>query len=311
MTRPGGSPPASSIFNVPRRQFKLKVRVQIDIFHFQNSNLVTGSVLANPATMVPKPMVSKLEVLIKHLAVCQAVGEDVSSHGALLKEHRHPSKLSGRDKENGHYTGTPGRSLLGHAGSLPFSGSSTPTSAPPGTPGSFWGGGRLARTDTQLIGRSSAQSTPRALSSASSSSTTSRAPGKRRLSESTYTSYLGIGDDPYAFPPRLSAEYQADYCKLLLSGNCAFRLAELPYWQHFFRKWIPGAPAPSRFTLSGRILDEEAARVLDGMKLHLQGRYGTGQSDGWKTITKASIIASMVNAEYEASATLLDRRFCS
>ncbi|KAH9889016.1 ribonuclease H-like domain-containing protein [Cubamyces lactineus] len=35
------------------------------------------------------------------------------------------------------------------------------------------------------------------------------------------------------------------------------------------------------------------------MKTHLQGRYGTGQSDGWKSIAKTSIIASMINAEYD------------
>ncbi|KAI8977718.1 ribonuclease H-like domain-containing protein [Trametes punicea] len=118
-------------------------------------------------------------------------------------------------------------------------------------------------------------------------------------SELEYTAYLGVGSDALAFPPRLKDEFQTDFCKLLLSGNCAFRLAEAPYWRYFFTKWIPGSELPSRQAASGRILDAEADRVLDGMKMHLQGRYGTGQSDGWKSISKASIIASMVNVEYD------------
>ncbi|KAI0366485.1 hypothetical protein BV20DRAFT_1095359, partial [Pilatotrama ljubarskyi] len=118
-------------------------------------------------------------------------------------------------------------------------------------------------------------------------------------SESEYAAYLGVGSDALAFPPRLKDEFQTDFCKLLLSGNCAFRLAEAPYWRYFFTKWIPGSELPSRQAVSGRILDAEADRVVEGMKIHLQGRYGTGQSDGWKSISKASIIASMVNAEYD------------
>ncbi|RDX44053.1 hypothetical protein OH76DRAFT_1360237, partial [Lentinus brumalis] len=73
----------------------------------------------------------------------------------------------------------------------------------------------------------------------------------------------------------------------------------LPYWRHFFEKWIPGVPLPTRQALAGRICDAEADRIIDNMKARLRGRYSTGQSDGWKNIAKTSIIASMVNAEYE------------
>ncbi|KAH9848416.1 hypothetical protein C2E23DRAFT_716286, partial [Lenzites betulinus] len=94
--------------------------------------------------------------------------------------------------------------------------------------------------------------------------------------------------------------FQTEFMKLLLTGNCAFRAAELPYWRAFFAKWIPGSQLPSRQAASGRILDAEAARVLKALKDYLHGRFVTGQSDGWKSIAKHSIIASMINAEYEA-----------
>ncbi|KII90039.1 hypothetical protein PLICRDRAFT_76459, partial [Plicaturopsis crispa FD-325 SS-3] len=51
--------------------------------------------------------------------------------------------------------------------------------------------------------------------------------------------------------------------------------------------------------LSGCILDEEAHKVLEGMKPAVRGKVATGQCDGWKSNTKTSLIASMMNVEYK------------
>ncbi|KAM6491335.1 hypothetical protein JOM56_013109 [Amanita muscaria] len=40
----------------------------------------------------------------------------------------------------------------------------------------------------------------------------------------------------------------------------------------FIEKWIPGAIVPDRRTLSGPILDREAGKVEDKLKLKLKGR---------------------------------------
>ncbi|EMD37962.1 hypothetical protein CERSUDRAFT_29916, partial [Gelatoporia subvermispora B] len=48
----------------------------------------------------------------------------------------------------------------------------------------------------------------------------------------------------------------------------------------------------------GRILDQESHKVVVDMKTRVKGRYGTGQCDGWKNITKTSLVASMINVEY-------------
>jgi hypothetical protein len=67
----------------------------------------------------------------------------------------------------------------------------------------------------------------------------------------------------------------------------------------FVQKWIPGAIVPDRRTLSGPILDREAAKVEDRLKQKLQGRLATFTTDGWKNKAKQSIVASMVSVASE------------
>ncbi|KIK78817.1 hypothetical protein PAXRUDRAFT_162969 [Paxillus rubicundulus Ve08.2h10] len=55
---------------------------------------------------------------------------------------------------------------------------------------------------------------------------------------------------------------------------------------------------PGSKQLSGRILDEEAEKVIEGMKPKVKNRFATGQCDGWKNIVKSSIVASMINVEH-------------
>ena len=50
--------------------------------------------------------------------------------------------------------------------------------------------------------------------------------------------------------------------------------------------------------LSGQILDEEATKVVETMKMVVHGRYPTGQCNGWKKVNKSSIIAMTINVEY-------------
>ncbi|KIK79699.1 hypothetical protein PAXRUDRAFT_160608 [Paxillus rubicundulus Ve08.2h10] len=53
-----------------------------------------------------------------------------------------------------------------------------------------------------------------------------------------------------------------------------------------------------RKQLSGCILDEEAGKVVEEMKQVLKENFVMGQSDGWKNITKTSLVASLINVEY-------------
>ncbi|KAJ7710712.1 hypothetical protein B0H17DRAFT_914555 [Mycena rosella] len=49
--------------------------------------------------------------------------------------------------------------------------------------------------------------------------------------------------------------------------------------------------------LSGQVLDSLAVQVETDMKSRVVGKLGTGQCDGWKSHTKASIITTLVTVE--------------
>ncbi|KAL6307080.1 ribonuclease H-like domain-containing protein [Sparassis latifolia] len=64
-------------------------------------------------------------------------------------------------------------------------------------------------------------------------------------------------------------------------------------------KWIPGSKTPSENHLAGPVLDREVEQVEVDIKATVAGKIGTGQCDGWKSISKMHIVGSMVNVENE------------
>ncbi len=61
--------------------------------------------------------------------------------------------------------------------------------------------------------------------------------------------------------------------------------------QLFVDKWIPAAVVPDCQTLSGPILDREAGKVEEKLKVKLKERKATFQTDGWKNKAKQAIVA--------------------
>lgn len=96
-------------------------------------------------------------------------------------------------------------------------------------------------------------------------------------------------------------QFAADICQLMIVCNIAWWAVEQPYWHEFFQKWVPGSLMPGHKELSNRILKEEVGKVVDKMKLKVKGRFATGQCDGWKNMSKTSLIASLINVEYIVS----------
>lgn len=92
--------------------------------------------------------------------------------------------------------------------------------------------------------------------------------------------------------------FAAMLCRLMIVCNIPWYAVERPYWRYFFDFWMPSVPMLGREELSGRILDEEAGKCEAAMKSAVQGKFATGQCDGWKDIVKTSIIAVMMNVEY-------------
>ncbi|KAF8345223.1 hypothetical protein F5887DRAFT_836824, partial [Amanita rubescens] len=99
--------------------------------------------------------------------------------------------------------------------------------------------------------------------------------------------------------PHLQQEFGEDFCKLLIATRSAWNTANNPQVRLFVDKWIPGAIVPDRRTLSGSILDREAGKVEEKLKLKLKGRKATFQTDGWKNTAKQAIVATMVSVDFE------------
>jgi hypothetical protein len=115
---------------------------------------------------------------------------------------------------------------------------------------------------------------------------------------------LSLFEDPPpsgrpTWTPAMQAEFGEDICKLLIAIRSPWNSANNPQMHLFFDKWMPGAVVPDRRTLSGPILDREAAKVEEKLKMKLRGRLATYTTDGWKNKAKQSIVASMVSVASE------------
>jgi hypothetical protein len=101
--------------------------------------------------------------------------------------------------------------------------------------------------------------------------------------------------------PAMQSEFGEDLCRLFITIRAPWNSANNPETHLFVQKWIPGGVVPDRRTLSGPILDREAAKVEARLKAKLQGRLATFTTDGWKNKAKQSIVASMVSVASEVS----------
>ncbi|KIL60077.1 hypothetical protein M378DRAFT_14359 [Amanita muscaria Koide BX008] len=125
----------------------------------------------------------------------------------------------------------------------------------------------------------------------------------KRTRVSSFTSPQ-LSDGPQSSAGRvwnspLQQEFGEDFCKLLIATHSSWNTAHNPQVRLFIEKWIPGAIVPDRRTLSGPILDREAGKVEDKLKLKLKGQKATFQTDGWKNKVKQAIVAMMVSVDFE------------
>lgn len=120
---------------------------------------------------------------------------------------------------------------------------------------------------------------------------------KRKRTSSTYDDSPIYGYQPWT--PEMQADFGSDLCRMMIAIRASWNSASNPELRMFFEKWVPGAKVPDRRTLSGPILDREAAKVDEKMKQKLHGELATLTTDGWKNKAKQSIVATMVTAGSE------------
>lgn len=102
---------------------------------------------------------------------------------------------------------------------------------------------------------------------------------------------------PPAWSKEQQEEFDRDLCNVLVSRNWAWSSVHDPVFRDFLKKYIPGCHIPSPEHLSGAVLNKHAAEVEEMMKQTLRGKFATGQCDGWKDVTRASLVASLVTVE--------------
>jgi len=105
--------------------------------------------------------------------------------------------------------------------------------------------------------------------------------------------------------PFLQQEFREDFCKLLIATHSSWNTAHNPQMRLFVEKWILGAIVPNRQTLSGPILDQEAEKVEEKLKLKLREWKATFQTDGWKNKAKQAIVATMVSVDFKVGMQVL------
>ncbi|THH15178.1 hypothetical protein EUX98_g9503 [Antrodiella citrinella] len=99
-------------------------------------------------------------------------------------------------------------------------------------------------------------------------------------------------------PSALQAEFNADLCSLFVALGWAWDGADQDIMRTFIRKYTV-YQAPSAYTLSGPVLDQQAKEVEQRMKSRLSGKLGTGQCDGWKNVARTSVVSSLITVDYE------------
>ncbi|KAI8986109.1 hypothetical protein BD414DRAFT_416319 [Trametes punicea] len=94
-------------------------------------------------------------------------------------------------------------------------------------------------------------------------------------------------------------DFAADLCKMFVMCNIPWNAADNIQMEHFFKKWLPSAKLPDRRKLSGTYLKEAVALVQITVHTNIRGKLATGQSDGWKNISKVSVITSTMSVNRE------------
>lgn len=94
-------------------------------------------------------------------------------------------------------------------------------------------------------------------------------------------------------------ELAQDLCRVFLMCNIPWNAIDNTEMILFLQKYLPGATIPERRKLSGTYLDTAVTRAQALTRARVQGKLGTGSSDGWKDIVKTPVIASMMAVDRE------------
>lgn len=96
-------------------------------------------------------------------------------------------------------------------------------------------------------------------------------------------------------------EFHLDILHLFAANNFPLHAIDSAQTHVFAEKWLPGLVLPTRQALGGRILKSAVKESKENMRKATDGKLAIGISDGWKNISRKSLLAYMVNVEYKVS----------
>jgi hypothetical protein len=103
-------------------------------------------------------------------------------------------------------------------------------------------------------------------------------------------------------PAGQQAWFEIALCRTAVSAGWAWNSLSDPEFQSMMKIIRPDLKIPDRRKLSGHILNQEVDRVVQALKDQVEGRIATGMCDGWKNVSKTSVIASMITVDYQVRA---------
>lgn len=194
--------------------------------------------------------------MVPHLSKCVLVAPDVRARAV--------ADINGR-KTRGHDSQAP---MLGRSVSMPLLAISTSSDQVP-YPNAGW----------NISGTPSPAPSPLLLSTPLVN--LERPPKRLRTSSFNAPDGSGSGSSSpviRSWNQTLQQDFGEDFCRLLIAIRSAWNTANNPQVRLFLDKWIPGAIVPDHRTLSGPILDGEAGKVEEKLKLKLKGWNATFQT---------------------------------
>ncbi|QRV88198.1 hypothetical protein RhiJN_16216 [Ceratobasidium sp. AG-Ba] len=97
--------------------------------------------------------------------------------------------------------------------------------------------------------------------------------------------------------------FETSLCRTAASAGWSWNSINDPEFRRMMKGMRPDLEIPDRRTISGRVLDKELVQVTSELRDRVAGKLATGMCDGWKNITRASLIACMITVDEQAHIT--------
>ncbi|KAF8593766.1 hypothetical protein BDV93DRAFT_460091 [Ceratobasidium sp. AG-I] len=114
------------------------------------------------------------------------------------------------------------------------------------------------------------------------------------------TTHPGVVPNTIQWTPELRAQFVVDLVRAVVSSGMSFNCVNDYAFRELLEKWIPGVIIPDRRTIGGAALREEVLKAEGKIREVVQGKPVTGICDGWRNVSKTSLVACMITADFKS-----------